>query len=161
MADSARPGRISSAEELWALMAENERQRKESEAYLKALFEETRQQMKETDRKISNLGSRLGELMERLTAPGILKKFTDLGYRFERVAPHYQLYSGSGELMSEIDLWLEDGDLALAVEVKTKLTTGDVDDHRRRMEKLRRYADGKGGRRRLTGPWPEGSFRRK
>jgi hypothetical protein len=37
------------------------------------------------------------------------------------------------------------------VEVKTNLTTNDVKDHVKRMEKLRRYGDEHGDKRRLLG----------
>jgi hypothetical protein len=51
----------------------------------------------------------------------------------------------------EVDILLEDGEEALAVEVKSKLSIDDVREHAQRMEKLRRYADGHRDRRRLVG----------
>jgi hypothetical protein len=45
---------------------------------------------------------------------------------------------------------LEDGDSALAVEVRSKLGIDDVRDHIQRMEKLRRYANEHADHRRLV-----------
>jgi hypothetical protein len=36
--------------------------------------------MRETDRKISKLGSRIGDLVEELILPNIMEKFNKLGY---------------------------------------------------------------------------------
>ncbi|MDR1621025.1 MAG: hypothetical protein LBS00_01480 [Synergistaceae bacterium] len=44
-------------------------------------------------------------------------------------------------LALEIDLFLENGDCAVAVEVKANLDNEDVEKHVKRMEKLHRYAD--------------------
>jgi hypothetical protein len=46
---------------------------------------------------------------------------------------------------------LENGEFALAVEVKTQLNVGHVDEHVERMEKLRRYADDRGDTRKFLG----------
>jgi putative heme iron utilization protein len=40
-----------------------------------------------------------------------------------------------------MDLFVEDGDKAMIVEVKSKLTTEDITDHVERMEKVRAHAD--------------------
>jgi hypothetical protein len=114
-------------------------------------MKETDRQMKETDRKISKLGSRIGDLVEELIAPNILEKFNRLGYVFGKVAPNVRYTDLQGRYVAEVDLLLENGDTVLAVEVKTNLTNNDVRDHLGRMEKLRRYADGHGDRRKLLG----------
>jgi hypothetical protein len=115
------------------------------------LIQETDRQMKETDRKISKLGSRIGDLVEELIAPNILEKFNRLGYVFGKVAPNVRYTDSQGRYVAEVDLLLENGDTALAVEVKTNLTDTDVRDHVGRMEKLRRYADEHGDGRKLLG----------
>jgi hypothetical protein len=52
---------------------------------------------------------------------------------------------------AEVDVLLENGDIVIAVEVKSKPNSKDVNDHVRRMEILRRYADEKQDRRRYQG----------
>jgi hypothetical protein len=107
--------------------------------------------MQETDRKISKLGSRIGDLVEELITPNILEKFNKLGYVFGKVAPNVRYSNSRGRIIAEVDLLLENGDVVLAVEVKTNLTDSDVRDHVERMGKLRRYADEHGDKRRLLG----------
>ena len=108
-------------------------------------FQETREQMRETDRKISALGSRIGEIIENMVGGGhIVTQFQKLGYN---VTAHsrYKIFGESGTSSSgEIDLFLEDGDIAILVEVKTTLKTQDVLDHIERLEKYRRYVDSNG-----------------
>jgi hypothetical protein len=108
-------------------------------------FQETdrlmRKLIKETNKQIGDLGSRLGELTEHLVSPGIEKKFNTLGYGFTRCNPNALFEDESLNLALEVDLFLENGDCAMAVEVKANLKTGDVKDHMNRMEKLRRYAN--------------------
>ena len=128
-------------------MQETDRRMQETDRQMK----ETDRRMQETDRKISKLGSRIGDLVEELIVPNILEKFNKLGYIFGKVAPRVRYQDTRGQYVAEVDLLLENGDTALAVEVKTQLTGADVRDHLKRMEKLRRYADDHGDRRRLLG----------
>jgi hypothetical protein len=114
-------------------------------------MQETDRKMKETDRKISSLGSRLGELVEEIIFPNILEKFNKLGYVFGKAAPRVLYQDPRGAYIAEVDILLENGDTVLAVEVKTNLTENDVQDHLRRMEKLRLYAEGHGDKRKLLG----------
>jgi hypothetical protein len=46
---------------------------------------------------------------------------------------------------------LENGEQAVAVEVKTTLRQADIDDHLARMEKIRKYADEHGDKRQFMG----------
>jgi hypothetical protein len=114
-------------------------------------FQETERLMKETDRKISKLGSRIGDLVEELIFPNILEKFNKLGYAFGKAATNVRFRTSDGLYAAEVDILLENGDTALAVEVKTQLTDADVRDHLKRMEKLRLYADGHGDGRKFLG----------
>jgi hypothetical protein len=141
-------------EKVWAMFQESDRRMQETDRRLREterLIQENARQMKETDRKISKLGSRIGDLVEELIAPNILEKFNKLGYVFGKVAPQVRYSDSQGRYVAEVDLLLENGDTALAVEVKTNLTNADVRDHAERMEKLRRYADEHGDRRKLLG----------
>jgi hypothetical protein len=114
-------------------------------------FQETREQMKETDRKIKRvsreigrLGGRIGDIIEHMVGGGnIVKQFQALGYD---VTAHYRnkIFGKGTENYGEIDLILEDGDVAVLISVKTKLTTSDVSEHIEQLEKYRRHVDAKG-----------------
>jgi hypothetical protein len=112
---------------------------------------ETDRLFKETDRKISKLGNRIGELIENLVASNLLKKFTDRGFVFTKTCTNVRLTNADNSFLAEIDIFLENGNTALAVEVKSKLTVDDVTEHVERMEKLRRYADEHEDRRKFLG----------
>ncbi|MDR2160197.1 MAG: hypothetical protein LBP23_09055 [Treponema sp.] len=127
-------------EKVWAMFQETDRK-----------FQETDRRFQETDRKISKLGSRLGEVIEHLMAANIVEKFNNLGYAFGRANTNTRFINSRNELIAEVDILLENGDLTLAIEVKSKLTVEDVQDHLGRMERLRRYADDHGDRRKLMG----------
>ncbi|MDR1429086.1 MAG: hypothetical protein LBI85_02250, partial [Spirochaetaceae bacterium] len=155
-------------EKVWAMFQETELRQRETARIVKETalqmqetdrkmqetdrkMRETDRKMQETDRKISKLGSRIGDLVEELIVPNILEKFNKLGYVFGKVAPNVRYRDSLGAYVAEVDILLENGDTALAVEVKTTLTDADVRDHLKRMEKLRLYADEHGDRRRLLG----------
>jgi hypothetical protein len=135
-------------------LKETDRKMQETDRQIKETWlqmQETDRQLKETDRKIGRLGGRLGELVEHLMAPNILAKFNALGYVFGRAGPNVRFVDKDNRTIAEVDILLENGDVVLAVEVKSKLTTENVQEHLERLEKLRRYADDHGDRRKLIG----------
>jgi hypothetical protein len=81
-------------------------------------FEKVWAMFQETDKKISRLGDRLGELIEHLMSANIVEKFNKLGYAFGRANPNARFFSPRNELIAEVDILLENGDVALAVEIK-------------------------------------------
>ncbi|MDR2485995.1 MAG: hypothetical protein LBD55_11475 [Treponema sp.] len=113
-------------------------------------FKETDRQFKETDRKIGKLGSRLGDLIEHLAASNIVEKFQELGYSFTHTSRDHIL-KDERRRYAEIDILLENGEYALAVEVKSLFALADVKEHLKRMEILRAYADGRQDKRRYIG----------
>ena len=114
-------------------------------------MKETDRKMKETDRRIGELGNRFGELAEHLVTPNIVEKFRALGYAFTKAGPDVEFFGRDGKPLAEVDVWLENGEAVMAVEVKSHLRQGDVDDHIRRMGILRRYLDERGDARKLLG----------
>ncbi|MDR1446543.1 MAG: hypothetical protein LBI90_06600, partial [Treponema sp.] len=123
-------------EKVWAMFQETDRKMQEMALETDRRMQETdrkmqetARQMKETDRKISSLGSKLGDLIEELIFPNILEKFNRLGYGFGRAGTNMRYQNARGEYIAEVDILLENGDVVLAVEVKTTLTDTDVRDH--------------------------------
>jgi hypothetical protein len=78
---------------------------------------------------------------------GVVRKFRELGYPFTQCARRVEFENKELEISGELDLFLENGDCALAVEVKTNLSIRDVQDHVKRLEKFSRYARAKGDKR--------------
>jgi hypothetical protein len=113
-------------------------------------MQETARQMKETDRKIGKLGNRFGELAEHLVSPGIKDKFNALGFHFDDVSLNRNIEGPDGEA-AEIDVFLENAEFSIVVEVKSKPTEDDVQDHIKRMEIVRRHKDRHHDSRKLQG----------
>ncbi|MDR0586670.1 MAG: hypothetical protein LBG26_05470 [Treponema sp.] len=148
MGDMAHePQRGLTFEAVWAAMMETDRKLQE----LNKKFEETNRQIARTDRQIGELGNRFGELAEHLVTPNITEKFRALDYTFTRAGPDVAFFSRDGTFLAEIDVWLENGEFAMAVEVKSKLRKEHVDDHLMRMDVLRAYLDERNDSRKLLG----------
>jgi len=112
---------------------------------------ENREQLKENARQIGKLSSRMGEVIEHMVAPNLREKFRELGYDFPQANPNSDVSDRKNGIFLEIDVKLENGDKAMLVEVKTKPTTEDVQDHIERLEKMRKYADLHGDKRTFLG----------
>jgi len=113
---------------------------------------ELNRQMKETDKKISALGSRIGEIIECMVEGGIVDKFQALDYEIMQCGRNVKFWHPkTADIRGEIDLFLENGDTAILVEVKTTLEIADVRQHMERLEKFRLCADAKGDKRRFVG----------
>jgi hypothetical protein len=145
-------------EKVWATIQETDRQIKETDQILRQKMQETDMQIKETDRLLrqnqkmmGDLGKKFGTVIEHMFIPNLTEKFNALGYVFEKSSPNVLIGSREHNIYAEIDVFLENGDAALAVEVKTRANTADVREHVERMEKLRRYFDLHHDRRALYG----------
>jgi predicted RecB family endonuclease len=107
--------------------------------------------MKDLDRRIGELTGAQGRIVEQLLTPNLAKKFRDLDFSFTRFSRHHEIEREDGSLLAEIDVFVENGDYALAVEVKNTLSGTDIRKHLHRMEVLRRYADAHGDKRKYIG----------
>ncbi|MDR2717446.1 MAG: hypothetical protein LBB89_05205 [Treponema sp.] len=142
------------------LMKENAKQferemKKNAERFEREMKEKAEQwekQHKETERIVGKLGNRFGELVEHLVAPNIREKFNEMGFCFTKTAMDIEINDPENpKAYAEVDVLLENGDIVVAVEVKSKPNDKDVNDHVRRMEILRSHADKKQDKRRYQG----------
>jgi hypothetical protein len=148
-------------ETVWAMMQENAVQLKELKERQKETArqmeenaesqKETARQMKEYDRRFGDLTRRFGEVVEYMIAPNLREKFRELGYDFPKANLDTDVSDHTNNIHLEIDVMLENGDKALLVEIKTKLTTEHIQDHIERLEKMRNYADLRGDKRSFLG----------
>jgi hypothetical protein len=129
-------------------MKETDRRMQETDRHMK----ETDRRMKETDKKMGELGHRFGDLAEHMVAPSIKEKFNALGFTFDKCSQHIDIADALDEYSgAEIDILLENGDVAIAVEVKARALGKDVDRHLERMKVLRRWADRHNDKRKFLG----------
>ena len=155
-ADSITPVSGLTFEAVWAALMENREQMKETDRQLKEQLKETdrqlKEQMKETAKQISKLGNRFGELAEHLVSPNIKEKFNRLGFNFTKCSTNVKIAElDDPNVTAELDILLENGDIAIAVEVKARPDTEDVKEHVERLQKLRQYADRRGDKRKYRG----------
>jgi len=133
------------------LIRETGLQMKENERKFVLMTEENERRSKETDRmfretekKISALGSRIGEIVENMLGSDIINQFQALGYSITKYSRSLRFGPLGTEESGEVDLYIEDGDVAILVEAKTTLKTADVLEHIERLEKYRRCMDAAG-----------------
>jgi hypothetical protein len=143
-------------------------QMKDSDQKLERLFQETDrkfqesaeqirktdEQIRKTSQEIGQLGSRVGNMVEDMVAGGnIINQFRALGHHVITYSRRKIFGERGSDASGEIDLFLEDGDVAILVEVKTRLKTDGVLDHIERMEKYRKCMDisGSGSQKRYIG----------
>nr|AGS51662.1 hypothetical protein [uncultured bacterium contig00026] len=112
---------------------------------------ETDRQMKEYNRRFGDFTNRFGEVVEYMIAPNLCDKFEEFNYYFQRAVSNSRYKDHKNNIRFQVDVMLENGDLAMLVEIKTKLETADVKEHIKRLEKMRKYADLHGDKRAFLG----------
>jgi oligoendopeptidase F len=144
-------------EKVWAAIQATNEQIKETDKQLKEtdrMVKETAQQMKETDKQIKETGkqmketdkrvgaitNRFGEMVEYMILPNLVEQFDELGFTFTK-AYRTEIADREHAIFTEVDAFLENGEKVMVVEIKTKPSIEDINDHIERMEKLRNYAD--------------------
>jgi hypothetical protein len=127
------------------------RRMQESREDFNRRMQETDRQIRETNRQLGELGRKFGSTVEHLVAPNLVEKFNALGFNFTKYGPNLAISDKSKNIAAEIDIFLENGDCAIAVEVKAQLKIDDIKEHVERMETLRRYADAHQDRRNFYG----------
>jgi hypothetical protein len=100
---------------------------------------------------VGRLGNRFGEFAEATLVPDLKKQFKKYGFTFDKLSENIQVDNDEHDLHAEIDAFLENGVEAMVVEVKVNLKTADVDEHIRRMEKVRKHADMHNDKRKFFG----------
>ena len=144
-------------EKVWAMFQESDRRMQrlseETDRKIREMNEETARQIKETNRQIGGLGNRFGELAEHLVAPNIVQKFNDLGFHFDDISGLRRVIEdeSSGQKIAEFDILLENGESIIGVEVKSKPSCDDVEDHVLRLRILRINKDKKNDKRKIYG----------
>ncbi|GHV80405.1 hypothetical protein AGMMS49944_21960 [Spirochaetia bacterium] len=133
----AIPDWKTTADEIWAMFKETDRKMQETRELINA----TGRQMKDTDKRLGELGNRFGEMVEYMVVPNLVVKFRELGFEFEKTHRDTAIKDPKHDIFTEVDAFLENGDKVMIVETKTKPSSDDINDHIKRMEKLRRYAD--------------------
>ena len=135
------------AETTAQIQKETAQMKKETDRQIK----ETDRQIKEFNKRFGDFTNRFGEIVEHMIAPNLRTKFAELGLVFPKANKETEISDKENNISLEIDIMLENGEKALLVETKTKPTIQDVKDHVKRLEKMKRYADLHGDKRKFLG----------
>ena len=133
------------------LKKEEDKKNKEFERQKKEFDRRMKERDKRLDKQFSRWGNQLGEIVEYMVMPALPKKFKKLGLEFYKAYPNAEIIDRENDIITEVDITLENSEKVMIVEVKSKPTTIDVKEHIQRMHKIRRYADLRGDKRVLLG----------
>jgi hypothetical protein len=114
-------------------------------------IQETDRQMKEIGKRFGDFTNRFGEVVEYMITPNLQDRFHDLGLDFQQASQDHSVRDHKNNIYLQIDVFFFYGDTAMAVEIKTKLTVSDINDHIKRLEKMRLFADLNGDKRTFLG----------
>jgi len=116
--------------------AESDRKFQETERLMKERAAETATVIKNLSTNLGDLGNRLGEFVEHMVAPAVVRLFQAQGVEVHEVHAGVEA-KRNGEKV-EIDLLVVNDGSLVVVECKSRLTMDYVDAHLKRMEKLKR-----------------------
>jgi hypothetical protein len=104
-------------------------------------FQDTDKKFQDTDRKIKaisiqigQLGNRLGQFVEEMVRPSIVKLFHDRGFDVRQVLQNLSAQDAQGRIVTQIDLLVLNTDVAIVVECKSQPSTDDVNEHLERLD---------------------------
>jgi len=153
-------------EKVWAAMMEDRQRMEESDRKWKERMEGSdrkwKERMEKSDRKwekqmadlsknLGGIGNSLGALTEAMFISELWNKFSDIGIPVTKQSERVTFGDHNKRVLAEVDLFIENGECAIAVEIKTKMEIEFVKDHLERIEIVRRYLDERGDKRKLLG----------
>ena len=141
-------------EKVWLALMESRQQMQASQQQmqvsLQRMEKDTADFKKKMDKVIGGLGNSLGQLTESMFSADLWKKFNDYGIPVSMQSVQ-QVFNEGNRHIAEADIYIQNGEYAIPVEVKTKLTITDVNNHLKRIRVIRKYLDVRGDRRKLIG----------
>ena len=120
---------------------ETDRRIKETDRQL----QKTNQEIEKTDQIVRNLskqfgdfGNRLGEFVEEMVRPAVIRLFRSRGLEVHQVMRDVTAIDDEGNQGIEVDLLITNAETAIGVECKSRLTLEDVNDHLARLARFKR-----------------------
>ncbi|MDR2510821.1 MAG: hypothetical protein LBC77_09285 [Spirochaetaceae bacterium] len=130
---------------------ESKKRQEESDREFKKRQEESDKRFEEFNKRFGDLTNRFGEVVEYMILPTLVEKFRELDFEFTKAHRDTEIADRKNGIFTEVDVFLENGDKVMIVEIKTKPKNSDIDYHVERMEKLRKYADLRSDNRKYLG----------
>jgi hypothetical protein len=138
------------ADDVWRILGElaesqkeTDRQLQETKQLIRDQAQAARRENQQLNEQMGKLGNRLGEFVEWQVRPAVVKLFQARGIAVHEFHDGVSVQRGDNGI--EIDLLVVNTTEAVLVEVKSKLTQADVDEHLERLGKFKqlmpRYDD--------------------
>jgi hypothetical protein len=109
----------------------------ETERILKEQSRKTDRQIQQVNEQLGKLGNRLGEFVEWQVRPAAVRLFQERGIDVHELHTEVSVKRPQGGL--EIDLLVVNETEVILIEVKSKLTQKDVDEHLERLAKFKEF----------------------
>ena len=114
-------------------------------AEIRELQKQANKQLKKNEKLVGDMSNSFGELIEHIVAPGIARRFTELGFAFENALPGPTIWNDDkSKARAQVDLILENGDTVIAVEVKARPKKKHIEHHINRLYMLKEHRLAKG-----------------
>jgi len=120
-------------DDVWRMFQETDRKMQENARQM----EETDRRLKEVTRQLGSHGNRLGEFVQEMVRPAVVRLFKSRNLPVHQVMPNVAAYDDDGRFVMEIDLLVINATTAIAVECKSKLTIEDVTEHLERLDRFK------------------------
>jgi len=140
-----------SQEETDRIVKENAQGMKELRESQKEYEQERKKEKAEFNERLGKYINLFGDFTEYMMAPKLREKFKDFGLFFPKTYRNVSVKDENNKTILEADAMLENGDKAMMVEIKTKLTVERINKHIERLEKMRKHADSHGDKRTFLG----------
>ncbi len=124
-----------SKEEFDRRLAESKEEADRRAAFAEQRLGKTEAIAEQTNKAVNSLTSRWGRFVENIVAPGVLRLFQERGIAVQEV--HQRMKSRRGSENLEIDIFAVDDEMAVAVEVKSRLTQDDVRHFLKNLERFK------------------------
>jgi len=126
-------------DDVWRLFRETDRKFQETDRKFQETdrkFQETDRLVKQLSKNLGDIGNRLGEFVEHMVTPAVVRLFRDQGIDVHAVYPNISAKRNGVAL--EIDLLVVNDGALVGVECKSKLVEAHIDAHLERLGKLKR-----------------------
>jgi len=130
-----------SFETVWAILQEVAESQKETAKRQEETDRLLKESITEYDKRFGDMDNRFGEVVERLLSPTLIDRFIDLNVVFQTASTNFKVKDHTNKIYFEIDVFLQNSDTAMLVEIKTNLTISYINEHINRLEKMRTFAD--------------------
>jgi hypothetical protein len=111
---------------------------KETERLMKESQQETNLQIKALAKQLGEHGNRLGEFVQEMVRPAVVKLFQARNLSVHQVNANMVAYDDNRQFIMEIDLLVVNTDTAVVVECKSRLSHADADEHLERLDDFKR-----------------------